>query len=685
MREQFFERPSAKLARGAVVLALPLATTLAFGQGTGKIAETTMEAVTVTASGYEQDVKSAPASITVLTREELESKQFRSLTDALRNVPGVGVMGGDKGEISIRGMESSHVLIMVDGRRQNTGGVTLKGGVSEGLSNNWIPPIEAIERIEVVRGPMSTLYGSEAMGGVINIVTRKVAKNWSGSVSAEHTFQDSGHAGDTNQSDLYLSGPLIADTLGLQFWGSDKRRQEDSVLDGFGKSKRQTGNLRLWLTPNKNHEFMLEAGRSTQEFWTTPGRTLAPTASRNQNEYIRENYALSHKGRWGFGVSDLSLSQETAVREGELQTAKPKTRNTVLDGKLAVPLGNHMLLTGFQVRRNELKSDGYYANPLGLGQGIDASFTEKSLFVEDEWAITNSFSLTGGLRLDDNEFFGRHWTPRLYGVWNLSSAWTIKGGVAKGFQSPSIAQINPNIGLPQRGGAQTWGNPDLKPEESINREIGAYYDAGGAFRGNATIFDTDYTNKIVNTGSRQLVYPDGTPVPNDPYTGRVFSTYFNITKAKIRGLELAGSYQFSPSLKLSGNYTLTDSKVKSAGVNILGFGYPLADGQPLVAVPKHAASATLNWKAMENLSAFATVTYRGRESLISWGSGGAVSESVGSVTTLDLGTAWSPRKDLTVNVVAYNLTNNVRPRNTSSAYSYAEDGRRLWVKMAYRF
>ena len=685
MREQFFERPSAKLARGAVVLALPLATTLAYGQGTEKIAETTMEAVTVTASGYEQDVKSAPASITILTREELESKQFRSLTDALRNVPGVGVMGGDKGDISIRGMESSHVLIMVDGRRQNTGGITLKGGVSEGLSNNWIPPIEAIERIEVVRGPMSTLYGSEAMGGVINIVTRKVAKNWSGSISAEHTFQDSGKAGDTNQGDFYLSGPLIADTLGLQFWGSDKRRQEDSVLDGFGKSKRQTGNLRLWLTPNKNHEFMLEAGRSTQEFWTTPGRTLAPTASRNQNEYIRENYALSHKGRWGFGVSDLSLSQETAVREGELQTAKPKTRNTVLDGKLAVPLGNHMLLTGFQVRRNELQSDGYYANPLGLGQGIDASFTEKSLFVEDEWAITDSFSLTGGLRLDDNEFFGRHWTPRLYGVWNLSSAWTIKGGVAKGFQSPSIAQINPNIGLPQRGGAQTWGNPNLKPEESINREIGAYYDAGGAFRGNATIFDTDYTNKIVNTGSRQLVYPDGTPVPNDPYTGRVFSTYFNITKAKIRGLELAGSYQFSPSLKLSGNYTLTDSKVKSAGVNILGFGYPLADGQPLVAVPKHAASATLNWKAMENLSAFATVTYRGRESLISWGSGGAVSESVGSVATLDLGTAWSPRKDLTVNVVAYNLTNNVRPRNTSSAYSYAEDGRRLWVKMAYRF
>ena len=88
---------------------------------------------------------------------------------------------------------------------------------------------------------------------------------------------------------------------------------------------------------------------------------------------------------------------------------------------------------------------------------------------------------------------------------------------------------------------------------------------------------------------------------------------------------------------------------------------------------------------MDALSAFATVNYRGKEALISWGSGGGVTESVGAVATLDLGTAWSPRKDVTVNVVAYNLTNNVRQRNTNTAYSYAEDGRRLWVKMAYRF
>lgn len=129
----------------------------------------------VTAAGREQKLVDAPASITVITREELERKQFRSLADAVRNIEGVSIVGGDKGSISIRGMEPDQVLTLVDGRRQNTGQVTLKGGTSEALGMNWIPPVEAIERIEIVRGPMSTLYGSQAMGGVINIVTRKVA------------------------------------------------------------------------------------------------------------------------------------------------------------------------------------------------------------------------------------------------------------------------------------------------------------------------------------------------------------------------------------------------------------------------------------------------------------------------------------------------------------------------------
>ncbi|MBP3935602.1 MAG: TonB-dependent receptor plug domain-containing protein, partial [Pseudomonas sp.] len=267
-----FARKPLAIFTALVSLGLPLTAVCADEEeqpsgATANAAPLEVGSTVVTASGFSQDVRDAPASISVITREELENKQFRSLADAVRNVEGVSIIGGDQGEISIRGMESSHVLILIDGRRQNTSQVTLKGGTSEGLGMNWIPPVEAIDRIEVVRGPMSTLYGSEALGGVINVITRKVARQWSGSVSADHTFQDSSKAGDSTQLDGYVSGPLVEDRLGIQLWGYDKQRDEDKILNGFSKSTRHSGTARLWLTPDEQQEFMLEAGRTEQEFW----------------------------------------------------------------------------------------------------------------------------------------------------------------------------------------------------------------------------------------------------------------------------------------------------------------------------------------------------------------------------------------------------------------------------------
>ncbi len=641
----------------------------------------------VTASGFSQDVRDAPASISVITREELENKQFRSLADAVRNVEGVSIIGGDKGEISIRGMESSHVLILIDGRRQNTSQVTLKGGTSEALGMNWIPPVEAIDRIEVVRGPMSTLYGSEALGGVINVITRKVAREWSGSVSADHTFQDSSKAGDTTQLDAYLSGPLVEDRLGIQLWGFDKQRSEDKMFNGFSKSDRQTGTARLWLTPDDKQEFMLEASRTEQEFWNTPGKTLADTAVKNNNQYTRDSYVLAHTGNWDFGTTDISLYREEATRESDIQTGNqsvtPEVTNSVFESKLTLPFDRNVFVAGAQWKKDELEADGYYASPQGAG--ISTSMTEKSLFAENEWSMTDSFSLTTGIRMDDNEFFGRHWTPRFYGVWKLNSDWTLKGGVAKGFKSPTITQTNPNIGLPQRGGAYTWGNPDLKPEESENREIGLYYDAGEQFSGNITLFDTDYENKIANTGTRQLYYPDGSPVPPDPVTGRIYSTYFNITGATVRGIETAARYRFNEQVQVKGEYTYLDSKVSSGDAKILGFGYPLAEGQPLVATPKHSGSATLDWQIIDSVSSFATVSYRGEETSIAWGQGGAVSENTQAITTVDMGATWQATRELSLSLVGYNLTNKVREQDVDSDYSYAEDGRRFWVKANYTF
>src|SRR5690606_23607605 len=151
-----------------------------------------LDDVVVTASGFEQRIEQAPASINVLSRTELEKERHQSLAEALATVEGVdvGASAGKTGglNISIRGMPSDYTLVLVDGRRQNAAGNITPNGFGE-TSTSFIPPMSAIDRIEVVRGPVSTLYGSDAMGGVVNIITRKVGTEWAGSFSADATLQ----------------------------------------------------------------------------------------------------------------------------------------------------------------------------------------------------------------------------------------------------------------------------------------------------------------------------------------------------------------------------------------------------------------------------------------------------------------------------------------------------------------
>ncbi|MFC7205826.1 TonB-dependent receptor plug domain-containing protein [Comamonas endophytica] len=148
--------------------------------------------VVVSASGFEQELKQAPASISVVTRKELETKNYRDLAEALQGVEGIDVMGGTGKtgglDISIRGMPSDYTLILIDGRRQNVAGDVTPNGYGAAL-NSFMPPVSAIERIEVIRGPMSTLYGSDAMGGVVNIITRKVARSGAAKSASRPAFR----------------------------------------------------------------------------------------------------------------------------------------------------------------------------------------------------------------------------------------------------------------------------------------------------------------------------------------------------------------------------------------------------------------------------------------------------------------------------------------------------------------
>lgn len=141
-----------------------------------------IETMVVTASGFEQRLEDAPASVTVISGDDLRKRSIQNLADAVRDVEGVAVIGGaNENDISIRGMPGDYTLILVDGKRQSGRDSRVNGNA--GYEQSFIPPAAAIERIEVIRGPMSSLYGSDAIGGVINIITRKFSKQWGGSLS----------------------------------------------------------------------------------------------------------------------------------------------------------------------------------------------------------------------------------------------------------------------------------------------------------------------------------------------------------------------------------------------------------------------------------------------------------------------------------------------------------------------
>ena len=176
-------------------------------------------------------------------------------------------------------MGSENTLILIDGKRQNSAGSSTPNGFGES-SNNFLPPLAAIERIEVIRGPMSTLYGSDAMGGVVNIITKKVANEWSGAINVDQTLQESSKYGNNNNINMYASGPIVKDLLGLALRGNYYNREASKILyddgsnpsstrDDKGRSPVEGNNWSLGgkftLTPNENNDIYLDMFTSKQK------------------------------------------------------------------------------------------------------------------------------------------------------------------------------------------------------------------------------------------------------------------------------------------------------------------------------------------------------------------------------------------------------------------------------------
>ncbi|KMJ44096.1 outer membrane siderophore receptor [Xenorhabdus khoisanae] len=630
--------------------------------------------VVTTAAGFQQKIEDAPASISVVSREQLETKAYRDVTDALKDVPGVVVTGGgSKSDISMRGMASKYTLILIDGKRVDTRS-TRPNSDGPGIEQGWLPPLSAIERIEVVRGPMSALYGSDAMGGVINVITRKAQKEWKASLRADTTLTESKDSGNSYQTNVYAAGPVIDGLLGLKVMGLFSHRNEDKFFDGFREQEMRNGAATLSLTPDEQNTFDFEIGRYEQDRNTTKGKSDNSTG---KEKFSRNNYSITHNGIYDFGTVTSYIQKD----ESRNPSREMKYSDTVFNSHVNFILDEHTLTVGGQYRYETLRDN---QNRLLSEKKVDKlDRWSWALFVEDEWQMTNDFALTSGIRMDKDEEFGIHWTPRVYGVWHLNEQWTLKGGIATGYRSPELRQVSSDWGQGTGGSSKEIdkglyektavivGNPDLKPEKSLNQEISIIWNNQENLDIGLTLFNTDYKDKI--TELRRCTDTRGgwdkkCTIGDAAY--KFISDRVNVDKANLRGIETTMNWDIVESLSLAANYTYTESEQKSGKEK----------GIALNKVPKHMVNATLNWQALPEMETWARVNFRSKSTDYIYR--GQPRAGTPSYTFVDLGVSYNLTKDLRLLGGVYNLFDKCV---TQEIHGAVLDGRRYNIGINYDF
>ncbi len=674
-----FPSPS-QPARAPLAAALCLALTCplpALAEAAGDPAARQLDTVVVTASGNQQWLKDAPASISVISREDIERQPVHDLGSLLSRVPGVtgGLSAvGEQSKIKLRGMPSNYTLILVDGKRVGSSASTNYRPDLGRQDLNWISP-DQIERIEVVRGPMSSLYGSDAMGGVINIITRRIGHTWGGSATHNYTSPQDDNRGDSQQIGANFSGPL-GENVGLRLGANYNNRESDRGNGGLygnayaGQKDRNVDALLDWKL-GERQSLALEAGHGVQQAYIAPSLEAGDESAWGASELKRSSLSLSHDGRWSFGTSKIT-GYWTRFQNDIGPNGRSEAKDAILEGSLGTPftLGvEHQLSVGGQWKRQQLTNTDtigqapidYAGNPV---QGSTLQVDTWALFVEDELKLHETLALTLGARLDHHEQFGSHVSPRAYLVYHPGANWTLRGGISKGFRAPSLTENSASAATQSggrgcgsliplgyvRGGCYMAGNPELDPETSSNREIGVGFDNGTVDAG-LTYFHTDFRNKIEYEALGK-------------FNGYWWTRMSNVERARTSGME--GSF----------NLTFNEQWRWRTSATWMKEARNLTTGENLIDTPEFSGYSSLDWSPAKAFSASLSAQYTGRQT-------GIASSFLKAYTLYDLTAAWHVNDALTVRAGVGNLAD--KKLYAEGATDYYVAGRSVFAGMTARF
>lgn len=648
--------------------------------------------IVVTATGYELNIQDAPATISVITAEEIKQRSYTDITDVLMNVPGVHIQGGGvEQSIMMRGMDSSYTLFLIDGRRMQDNQAFGLNGTQGGTPVNFLPPLDSIERIEIIRGPASSLYGSDAIGGVINVITKKVNNDFSGSLTTEYIKAGPGNdvTNDGVNASMALNIPILKDRLSLQLTGGLRYQDESDLVGGSDSAasdpefKRRNVGAKLNFRLDDTNVFTVGGGHTIQERIATPGKSLAVDAEASVSKSLRDNYFLSHEGDYGNLLWNSYVNYDASSNPTRVNATTEvgiEFYTMVANTQAALSLSRHKIVVGANYFREKLK-DGA-TNGLNLpGFVIPTDIVtmdrkQYAGFIEDNWEIVDDLSLLLSGRYDHSDSFGGHFSPKVYAVYSATNNLTIKGGVTSGYKVPSLRSAATDFGSTSMGGV-IIGNPDLKPEKTLNYEVGvSYVNRYAGISASLTAYRSEFEDKLLRTGricAQNVVCEyGGISYPAHQFG---YTTYENVDTAELQGIEWTVDWKIFPELRYRHSYTYSQTE-QTSGTNA---------GKPLNDIPEHMFNASLDWNATRRLKLWGQLNYRGKTSGRTTNSSGSMSNDFRypAYTFYNLGIVYKAKTDVRLNLGVYNLTNKqVTPEG---GFAYILDGRRFSASVNVTF
>ena len=479
------------------------------------------EVIMVTATRTETPVSQLPDSVSIISREQIDQHKATTIFEALRSVPGLNIRKsgsiGRQSEMTIRGSSTSQVLVMIDGVQVNS--------ATTGTFNFANLTTDNIERIEVVRGAQSTLYGSDAMGGLINIVTRKGKGKPKFSIRSEfgtleRTFNESINSSGSLGKFNYSVDVARVDSDGR---GSDDDYDKTNISSKFGYKISETINFDAAMRYNDSM-VALDDGAFKQD----PNR-FSQNEDFNMNAVVNQSLTDWWSQSLKFSFADSDLVSIDRANPGTAETSNSRFR---LDTQIYTGNWQHTL----KYRDIDTFVVGFeFENQSADNRTFDETLINRGWYFQNQLKLWDRFFFNAGLRLDDNNTFGKDVNPKLSIAYHLKETDTkFKANYGKGFRGPTLNQLFfPN-----------FGNPILDPEESESYDLGfQQYLFDDKFFFGVTYFNNRFSNLIeaVDTG------------------GFVFEAR-NLGFVRTEGIEAEAVIKPFEGLTLRGTFTKTNTR-----------------------------------------------------------------------------------------------------------------------------